>query len=235
MKKDKRPQNTPALDKARVLELLAQGANKRDLAKKLGLKGSDRIILKRILKELQAEGAIEGSPKKGFIKHGELPEAGLIEVTGLDEDGELLARPLNWDSNEEPPLIYVMPPRDGGAPGLGDRLLARLEKHGEAYEARIIRRLERETPTRLIGVLRNSPATGWRLVPIDKKARTEYALDKSDLNGAKHNELVAAEPKPGRIAGFARVKVAERIGSMDSPKTVSLIAIHDHGIPVEFP
>jgi len=112
-----------------------------------------------------------------------------------------------------------------------------LAKHAStvSYEARIIRRLERETPTRLIGVLRNSPATGWRLVPIDKKTRTEYALDKADLAGAKHNELVAAEPKPGRIAGFARVKVAERIGSMDSPKTISLIAIHDHGIPVEFP
>jgi ribonuclease R len=223
------------LDKARVLELLANGANKRDLAKKLGLKGSDRILLKRILKELQAEGVIEGSAKKGFTRHGELPEAGLIEVTGLDDDGEMLARPLNWESNEEPPLIYVMPPKDGSAPGLGDRLLAHLERHGEAYEARIIRRLERETPTRLIGVLRNSPSTGWRLVPIDKKARTEYALDKADLNGAKHNELVAAEPKPGRIAGFARVKVTERIGSMDSPKTISLIAIHDHGIPVEFP
>jgi ribonuclease R len=235
LKKDKRPQTTPALDKARVLELLAQGANKRDLARKLGLKGSDRIQLKRILKDLQAEGAIAGSPRKGFTKRGELPEAGLIEVTGLDSDGEMLARPLNWDSNEEPPLIYVMPPKEGAAPALGDRLLAHLARHGEAYEARIIRRLERETQTRLIGVLRNSPSTGWRLVPIDKKARTEYALDKADLGGAKHNELVAAEPKPGRIAGFARVKVAERIGSMDSPKTISLIAIHDHGIPVEFP
>jgi len=235
LKKDKRPQNTPALEKARVLELLAAGANKRDLAKKLGLKGSDRILLKRILKELQAEGAIEGSPKKGFTRRGELPETGLIEVSGLDEDGEVLARPLNWESNEDPPLIYVTPPKDGGAPGLGDRLLAKLERHGEAYEARIIRRLDRETQTRLIGVLRDSPATGWRLVPIDKKARTEYALDKADLNGAKHNELVAAEPKPGRIAGFSRVKVAERIGSMDSPKTISLIAIHDHGIPTEFP
>ena len=235
MKKDKRPQNTPALEKARVLELLAAGANKRDLAKKLGLKGSDRILLKRILKELQAEGAIEGSPKKGFTRRGELPETGLIEVTGLDDDGEMLARPLNWESNDEPPRIYVTPPKDGGSPALGDRLLARLERHGEAYEARIIRRLDRETQTRLIGVLRNSPATGWRLVPIDKKARTEYALDKADLNGAKHNELVAAEPKPGRIAGFSRVAVAERIGSMDSPKTISLIAIHDHGIPTEFP
>src|SRR3954471_21677789 len=201
----------------------------------LGLKGSDRIQLKRILKELEAEGAIEGRAKRSFVRSGELPETLLIEITGTDEDGEVMARPLNWDSNEQAPTIYVLPPKAGAAPGPGDRVLARLEKHGESYEARIIRRLERETPTRLIGVLRDSTAGGWRLVPINKKARTEYALDKSDLGGAKHNELVAAEPKPGRIAGFARVKVVERIGNMDSPKTISLIAIHDHGIPTEFP
>jgi len=235
--KKTREKHTPGLDKARVLELLAEqaGANKRDLSRILGLKGSDRIQLKRILKELEAEGAIEGRAKKRFVKAGELPETLLIEIAGTDDDGEVLARPLNWDSNEEPPPIYVAPPKDGAAPGPGDRVLARLERHGEAYEARIIRRLERETPTRLIGVLRDSPSGGWRLVPIDKKARTEYALDKSDLGGAKNNELVAAEPKPGRMAGFARVKVVERIGSMDSPKTISLIAIHDHGIPTEFP
>jgi len=237
LKKDKKDKHTPALDKARVLELLATnaGANKRDLARMLGLKGSDRIQLKRILKELEAEGAIEGRARKSFVKAGELPETLLIEITGTDDDGEVLARPLNWDSNEEPPPIYVAPPKEGVAPGPGDRVLARLEKHGDEYEARIIRRLERETSTRLIGVLRDSQSGGWRLVPIDKKARTEYALDKSDLGGAKNNELVAAEPKPGRMAGFARVKVVERIGSMDSPKTISLIAIHDHGIPTEFP
>jgi len=237
LKKNKTPSNTRALDKVRVLELLATnaGANKRDLAKLLGLKGSDRIVLKRILKELEADGAIAGRQKQDFVKRGELPEVGIIEVTGSDDDGETLARPLAWDSNEEPPTIYVMPPKDGAAPGPGDRMLARLERHGEAYEAHVIRRLEQETQTRLIGVLRDAPATGWRLVPINKKERTEYALDKSDLGGAKHNELVVAEPKPGRIAGFSRVKVVERIGSMDSPKTISLIAIHDHGIPTEFP
>jgi ribonuclease R len=229
------PRNTPALDKARVLELLASGANKRDLAKKLSLKGSDRILLKRILKELQAEGSIQGSPKRGFAKPGELPEVGIVEVTGSDADGETLARPLDWTGDDAPPAIYLIPPKEGSAPSIGDRLLARLEKHGENYEARVIRRLDRETTTRLIGVLRDAPATGWRLVPINKKERTEYALDKNDLGGAKHNELVAAEPKAGRIAGFGRVKVVERIGSMDSPRTISLIAIHDHGIPTEFP
>jgi ribonuclease R len=228
--------NTPALDKARVLELLATnpGANKRDLTRLLGLKGSDRITLKRVLKELEQDGAITGNKKRGLTRRGELPEITVIEVTGTDGDGEALARPLQWDSNDAPPTIYLIPPKDGGAPAPGARLLAKLEKQGEHYEARIIRRLENEAPSRLLGVLRED-ARGFRLEPVDKKARTEYALEKTDLGGAKHNELVASEPIPGRIAGFSRVRVVERIGSMDSPRTISLIAIHDHGIPTEFP
>ena len=236
MNKKTNTKNAPALDKARVLELLASNpsANKRDLAKLLGLKGSDRIILKRVLRELEQDGAIDGNKKRGLTKRGELPEITVIEVAGIDNDGEALARPLQWDSNVPPPTIYLMPPKEGGAPAPGARLLARLEKRGEHYEARIIRKLESEAPSRLLGVLREHPK-GFRLEPVDKKARTEYALEKADLGGAKNNELVAAEPVPGRIAGFSRVRVVERIGSMDSPRTISLIAIHDHGIPTEFP
>ena len=228
--------NTPVLDKARVLELLASnpGANKRDLSRLLGLKGSDRITLKRVLKELEQDGAIEGSKKRGLTRRGELPEITVIEITGNDADGEFIGRPLQWESNEDPPVIYVIPPKEGGAPSIGSRLLAKLEKHGDHYEAKIIRRLEAEAQSRILGVLREHPK-GFRLEPVDKKARTEYALEKTDLGGAKHNELVAAEPVSGRIAGFSRVRVVERIGSMDSPRTISLIAIHDHGIPTEFP
>jgi len=67
--------STPKLDKARLLALMAEhpGATKRDLAKLTGLKGSDRIVLKRLLRELEAEGAITGRAKRGLTKTGELP------------------------------------------------------------------------------------------------------------------------------------------------------------------
>ena len=184
--------NAPALDKARVLELLGAnpGANKRDLAKLLNLKGSDRITLKRVLKELEQDGAIDGNKKRGLTRRGELPDITVLEITGTDADGETLARPLQWDSNENPPTIYLLPPKQGGAPATGARLLAKLEKHGDHYEATIIRKLESDAPARVLGVLRENPQ-GFRLEPVDKKARTEYAIDKADLGGAKHNELVA--------------------------------------------
>ena len=86
--------NAPSLDKGRLLALLAEhpGATKRDLARLTGLKGSDRILLKRLLRELEAEGAIAGKAKCGLTKAGELPEIAVLEITGTDGDGEVLAR-----------------------------------------------------------------------------------------------------------------------------------------------
>ncbi len=224
---------TPKLDKARLLALLAEhpGATKRDLAKLTGLKGSDRIVLKRLLRELEAEGAIAGRAKRGLTEAGELPEMAVLEIIGVDDDGEVLARPLNWDSNETPPLIHVMPPKEGGAPGTSARVLAKLERRGESYEARIVRRLESEAE-RILGVVRET-SHGLRVVPVERKARGDYALDKRDAAGAKANELVLCD-LAGHKAG-AKVRVVERIGSMDSPKTISLIAIHAHDIPTVFP
>ncbi|HEY4276256.1 MAG TPA: ribonuclease R [Rhizomicrobium sp.] len=233
----RRAANAPPLDKARLLALIAEhpGATKRDLAKLTGLKGSDRIVLKRLLRELEADGAVAGKAKRGLSRPGELPEIAVLEVTGTDSDGELLARPLNWESESEPPAIYVAPPKSGGAPGKGSRILARLERRGENYDATIIRRLENEPGTeRILGVLR-ATGTGFRVLPVDRKVRGEYALDKADAADAKNNELVLCEPMGRRAAGFPRVRVVERIGSMDSPRTISLIAIHAHGIPTVFP
>ena len=218
---------TPKLDKARLLALLAErpGATKRDLAKLTGLKGSDRIVLKRLLRELEAEGAIAGRAKRGLTKAGALPEMAVLEITGVDDDGEVLARPLNWESDETPPLIHVMPPREGGAPGVSARVLAKLERRGESYEARIVRRLENEAE-RILGVVRET-AHGLRVIPVDRKARGDYALEKRDAVNAKNNELVLCDLVGNRRD--SKVRVVERIGSMDSPKTISLIAIHAHG------
>jgi len=132
----KQAAHAPPIDKARVLELLSGSphATKRDLARLLGLKGSDRIALKRILKELAAEGDITGTRRKGFAKPNELPEAAVLEITGQDTDGELLARPQTWDSNEEPPPITIVPgTTPAGQLFRGERVLSRLSKTPDGY------------------------------------------------------------------------------------------------------
>jgi ribonuclease R len=236
-RKDK-GKNAPPIDKARVLEVLASrpGATKRDLSRLLNIKGSDRIALKRILKELEAEGLLEGNRKRGYIQPGALPEVSVLEISGQDPDGELLARPQRWESNEEPPQIVVVLGREaeaGPALGKGERILARLLKTGDGYEARVIKRLG-ASAHHVLGVVRVSDE-GVRIAPIDRKSRTEFSVDAQGRAGAQNNELVLAEPIAGRAGGSPRARIVERIGSMDAPKAVSLIAIHAHGIPTDFP
>jgi ribonuclease R len=237
--KKKRPhENTPQLDKARVLEALAKNpqTTKRDIARTLGVKGNDRIALKRILKELESEGALARGPHRTFETPGALPDVAVLEITGQDPDGELLARPQRWESNEHPPRIVVIPGREderGGALGAGERILARLSETRDGFEAKIIKRLGASVH-KVLGVYREGER-GGRIVPIDRKTRHEFIVDPRDKGGAKPNELVMAEPLSGRASGTLRARVTERLGSMDAPRAVSLIAIHAHGIPTEFP
>ena len=54
--------------------------------------------------------------------------------------------------------------------------------------------------------------------------------------GAKDGELVLAEQiGPKARMGLPKASVVERLGNPSAPKAVSLIAIHQHGIPDHFP
>ncbi|MGD0189218.1 MAG: ribonuclease R [Rhizomicrobium sp.] len=235
----KRHDDSSPLDRARVLEALAKepDATKRDIARVLGVKGSDRIALKRILKDLESEGLIARGPKRSYAKAGALPEVAVVEIIGQDADGELLARPTRWEQETPPPQIIVAPGREtdaGPALGRGERILARLTQVDDGYEARIIKRLGASVH-RVLGVYRENERREGRIAPIDRKTRHEFMVDLRDKGGAKPNELVLAEPLAGRASGLPRARVIERLGDMNEPKAISLIAIHEHGIPTEFP
>ncbi len=65
---------------------------KRDIAKAFGISGDGRIDLKRMLKELEAEGTVEKKSRR-FRDPGGLPPVSVLEVTGPDGDMCLAAEP----------------------------------------------------------------------------------------------------------------------------------------------
>ena len=69
--------------------------SKREIAKAFGIKGSDRIDLKRTLRELEEEGHLE-KRRKTYRDPDKLPPVSVLEVTGPGIDGDLYARPLEW-------------------------------------------------------------------------------------------------------------------------------------------
>ncbi|MEM7193260.1 MAG: RNB domain-containing ribonuclease, partial [Pseudomonadota bacterium] len=210
--------------------------SKRDIAKAFGIKGAARIDLKRMLKELAAEGHLE-KRKKTYRDPDKLPPVSILQVNGQTPDGELLARPLEWHGDGQEPVVMLMPRASDPAMGPGDRILARLqevsgEKH--QYEARLIRRIG-TNPQKILGVFRKR-AEGGRILPIDKGDNKEWVVATGATAGAKDGELVEAEQAgPKDRMGLPRARVLDRLGDPTAPKAVSLIAIHQHGIPDDLP
>lgn len=214
---------------------------RREIARAFDIKGAARIDLKRILKELAADGLIADSRRR--MRKTALPQVGVIVVRSQDRNGDLIATPLHWNEEDGAPphiLLEVRKAYQGPAIGIGDHVLARLreavdESDGEekfGFIASPIRRLPRDKP-RQLGILRKA-GRGFIVASIDKKDLKEWPVQEGDMAGALDGELVRFEvgrdARPGRP--FARV--TERIGHPQAEKAVSLIAIHRHGLRDRF-
>ncbi|MDA7964551.1 ribonuclease R [Ruegeria sp.] len=210
--------------------------SKRDIAKAFGIKGADRIDLKRILKELEAEGHLE-KRKRSYRDPDRLPPVSVLQVKAPNSDGDLFARPLEWHGEGVEPVVLIVARASDPALGEGDRILARLtvvHEEDHNYEARLIRRIG-TNPRKIVGIFRKG-AEGGRIVPIDKTGQTEWLVADGAVLGAKDGELVEAEQAgPKNRMGLPRARIVERLGDPSAPKAVSLIAIHQHGIPDDFP
>lgn len=225
--------------KSEILDWISENpalTAKRDIAKAFGIKGAARIDLKRLLKELEAEGHLE-KRKRSYQDPDRLPPVSVLQVTGPDNDGDLFAKPMEWQGEGIEPVVLIVPRASDPALGAGDRILARLtliKDEDHHYEARLIRRIG-TNPRRVLGVFRQT-AEGGRILPIDKGSDKEWQVSSDATHGAKDGELVEAEqagPK-GRM-GLPRARIVERLGDPSAAKAVSLIAIHQHGIPDTFP
>jgi ribonuclease R len=210
----------------------------REIARAFGAKNADRAALNRMLRELAEQGEVDRRRKR--LHHaGTLPNTVLADVTGRDSDGELLARPTEWDeaAHGAPPVIHVVTPRrarPGEAAGVGDRALVRIERTGEEISGRVIKLIDR-AKHRTLGIFRGLAGGGGRLVPIDKKQLgRELSIAPGATAGAVDGDLVSVEvARHGRL-GLPTGSVVERLGSLKTERAVSLIAIHAHDIPHTF-
>ena len=224
--------------KPQILEFIQTSdkpTGKREIAKAFGLKGQEKIGLKKLLKDMAEEGLIDGK-KTAYHRMGGVPKVTVLRVDAI-EDGEVIAIPDNWapDASEKPPRITVRELKGKGGkrqPALkrGDRVLARTEEKSGNWTADPIKKLPARTEG-LMGVVEiDGSGQAW-LAPIEKSVRNSAKIN--DIGEAKKGELVIAE-RTGR-SDRAGVKVIDIIGDPLAPKSFSLIAIAKHGIPHIFP
>jgi ribonuclease R len=214
----------------------------REIARAFGLKNAMRVELKRMLRELADEGTLETRRKK--LHHaGALPSTVLADVTARDSDGDLIATPDEWDEEAHGPAPKIRIPvprkaRPGEAAGLGDRVLLRIEEteedNGIRHRGRIIKIID-HPKHRVLGIFRSAPHGGGRLEPVDKKMLgKELAIPPGATNDAQDGDLVAVETRRAPRFGLPTGRVVEKLGSLNSERAVSLIAIHAHSIPQVF-
>lgn len=214
-------------------------AGKREIARHFGIIGGARIHLKKMLKDLAAEGLLEKREKR-LIRPGDLPPVFVVNLVARDENGELLGEPVDWDEVAgAPPRILVLTGKGKGPqPGLNDRALIRLgegESGPEAsHTARVIKVLEKRQDA-ILGIFRmREKGMPPYLEPIERKQR-ELDVDTTDLKGAEDGDLVSVQVTRSGRYGHPRASIVERFGSMNSEKAVSEIALYQHGIPHVFP
>jgi len=218
-------------------------AGKRDLAKAFNIKGDARVYLKDLLRELGDEGLLEKRARR-LSRPGTLPPISVLNIIGRDNDGGLISRPAEWDEENygKPPVVTIRRTRlnkssDGPAVGVGDRVLAKIfrnkDSDGPEYSARIIKVVD-QSSNAVLGVLRKLSNGEWRLEPVNRK-QPEVQLDPKSLADAESGDLVEVELTSSRRYGLPSGKVRQVVGSIDSEKALSMIAIHEHEIPHIFP
>ena len=225
--------------KAQILDWIADNpaqTSKRDIARAFGIKGAARIDLKRLLREMEEEGALA---KRGR-RHEDperLPPVAVLRVAEADADGDLFLAPHDWrGEGPEPRILYVPADRDPAlAPG--DRVLARTAEvaaDDHSHEGRLIRRLA-SGPRKLLGLYREAP-DGGRIVPVGKGDDKEWRVPPGAADGARDGELVEAEQTGSKTRmGLPQARVTARLGDPGAARSISLIAIHEHGLRHEFP
>lgn len=206
-----------------------QPAGKREIAKAFGLSGSDKIALKQLLRDMGDEGLIDSAPGRAFHKMGGVPKVTVLRVVDVDDSGTAWAVPERWEADTPQPRLRLQEKGRKGAAGVGDRILARTEAKGNGFIAHPMKKLLKGSEL-VLGVLHQEGESYW-LRPVEKKERRELPV--FDRGRAEVGDLVLAEKsgRPPRITA----RVSEVLGDPFAPRSFSLIAIHKHGIPHEFP
>jgi len=234
--------------RAELLAFIARSpgrVGKREIAAEFGVRGEDRIALKALLADLNLDGTITGN-RKGLRPRSSLPAMSTLVVTGRTRDGDLIGEPLDWDDDEgERPKVVLDAARDPAAEaavGIGDRVVAKVamldivDPDGCSYEGSVARRLARDE-RRQVGIFRaaTDADSGGSIESIDKKELRSWPVFRSDQGKARDGDLVRFELNRRQRNLNPRALVVDVLGNPTDQRQISLIAVHTHGIPDDFP
>lgn len=241
----------------RILTLLSsrdyQPLDKIDMSRKLGVAGSDRVELRKILRQLERSGEIARIRKNRYV----LPPAADL-VTGILQIHQAGYGFLTTEKSDEPDLF--IPAENTGTAMNGDRVVARITRDSMPRRAKdrhmrpeghVIRILERAHDT-IVGTLQHS-RNFYYVVPDDPRlvhnvyVRPVAAV--SDHRPIEHPQENRRSEKAANVGDKVVVRleawesrhvnpegeIIEVLGPAKAPGVDLLSIVRNYHLPTEFP
>jgi ribonuclease R len=211
--------------------------DRKKLAKRLGVKGEDRRTLRQTLRALVDDGALVYTPEKTYRIADALPGVMVVQISYLDEDGDLWGEPeRDLPSGVQRSILIRDTQRkrdDGGALAVGHRALVRIKERDDGTAIGVVmKRLGKGAQTYL-GVLHETKK-GWRIQPVSKKARHDYGVDQVP-DTLEDGALVMFRSTRKNRGQLRLAEIRETIGNIKDERSASLISLHENEIPIGFP
>ncbi len=236
----KSAEEQPLPTKQQLLDFILsapEGLSRRELARAFHLKDTDRVYLKRTLRELANEGAVVERAKK-YSRPGHADYMHVV-IESVNEKGFAIGRPTQWDQGKIAPSVSISlhpAERKRGRKlplNVGDFAIVKLRPGKGRMSGTFVRKVEGETQ-RVIGIFISSPNGGGTVQATDRKQRALYTINAEDTLSAKDQDIVAATPTSAPRNGQGVAKITEILGSIKEPKSLSLIAVYTYDLPLEF-
>lgn len=230
MKKQKQPKKTASMptmtELTDFLNKQSKPVNKKEIARRFGIRGDNRVLLKGMLKQLRDDGTIQ-SHKRVITNTGTLPATTVVEITGFDDMGDLVARPIQWDQNTPAPQIIITHDKLNPPAGMGDVVQVKTTPVGKnVYEATALRRVT-AGENHMIGIYKNGVVSS-----VDRRLKQTFEVHGLP-KGIRENDILIVDIPPIHHA-HPVAEFVKKIGSETDAFAPTLISIYLHNIPVAF-
>ena len=115
----RRPQHSGPPTREMVLNYLEKNPShgaKRDIARGLDVATEHRPELRRILNQLEAEGALVRTAKRAFQPAEMPPPTGIVKFERIDKDGELIGRAVGRAAIDRDGYVFAVVAADHHRP-----------------------------------------------------------------------------------------------------------------------
>ena len=194
-----------------------------------------------------AEEGRSSGDRKSLHKKGGLPPVTVLEVTGRDDEGDLIAKPAVWEEAGERPEVLIASRNARGPRSTSRRASASATACWRASARSTIR--TRRLSLRSLGdqAATAREAATARHLPGGIERRRQASSPSTASSGAPGRSPRATKARPKTATSCASISSREAaldaggarswrsIGNPDDQRQISLIAMHAHGIPDDFP